>query len=410
MGWPIVKSNSHITTPVALSDFVPLGIVEQQKPDGSLALMDDPKWKSSNRIPFLWGFTADKAHSIILHGGVNVTFCRFMVSIDGQAWQTIPLNLPTYYKPDGAYGIPYPTVHSNPNAQYVAAIAYDEITRTWFVKIIRTRDGLTVIDVVGKAAGSPFWMGKPEGPYLIQGLGTEVKELDTWGGYADYANIELKYTDPGTGLQATFTGKMIMDREYHRSYIDNQPVTGHSFTAFSIHSPLIDAAFLHSVDPRTGGTTIPEVQLPCEKQARLNIIPTGQSYQWDDFTYTDTSNKQLIPDGMKISGVSPDLGDINLEATIQQSFGWTPTVGTWFNPVALHTWGRHFLRWNGTIGGHIVENAIGFGEFTRVYQPSIDDLPKIASALGLVILDASLIGYYIATHISLEDVKRVLRL
>lgn len=379
--WSVTESNSHITDPITLHDFVSLGVVEEQLPDGSLRCLDDPRWRSTNRLPFIWGLTADKKHSIIAHGGLPMS-CpvgrpgKCLISVDSGMWKQLNFRAPLYYDEAGTF-LGYPTVYTDPKGDYIGAIAYAENARTWFYKVVRRKDNVTILDVVAKAVNVPFWMGKPEGPYLVHGLYSNVKDVDCWGGWADYTNMQAILTDPRTGKQGEFMGKMLMDREYHRAYIKAPGVGPYSFAALSMHTREIDAAFLHSVNPITGMREIPEIGIKTEKQARLNHIPSGQSFAWDDYFYSD--NGELKPDNIRISGESPH-GPVDLRATVIKSYGFVPKKGSWWNRNLLRTWGRHFLRWNGNIGDFQIVNAIGFSEFTRtrVVEPTLGIVAPVA--------------------------------
>lgn len=357
------RSNTHITDPVTTFDFVPLGVSLIQHPDGSLRLPDDPTyWWASNFAPFGMGTTADEGHSIIYHCGLNVqSGSKYRVSIDGGEWIDRYFEGKIYYDETGSkFGTGFPTVYAE-SGDYFAYVAYDEDTRTWFYKL-NSPDGY--VNATAKARSVPFWMGKANGPYVVQGLYGTHEDLDLWGGYVDMANVTTESNFGG--VRRTYYGDMAMDREYHRQMVEGgDPGWKGCFSAMSLHSDEIDMAILQAVNPIDGSDNYEGI--PFEHQGRINFFTRGKDYAFNDFHFSDDEN--IPPQRLHVEG-SYEGGYVNLTAQTFKTFGWGPAKGVWWDADITRYWGRAFVLWNGemTLNGEVIriEDAFGFGEFTRV--------------------------------------------
>jgi len=362
----VVRSNTHIRSQITAFDFVPLGHGLIQNPDESLALSDEAPWYAQNFAPFGMG-ESDDGHTIIYHNALNVKASRcgahYWVSVDGSAWLKRSMESSVYYDKLGIkFDARFPTIYVEVD-EYFMYLSYDENTRTWHYKV-NSPDGY--INATAKAYSIPFWMGKPNGPYVVQGLYYNQEDVDLWGGYVDFCTVvtDSNFID---GVDRRYYGVMAMDREYHREH--SLPFEGGGwkgcFSAMSLHTDDVDFAVLQAVNPIDGSDNYEGI--PFEHQGRLNFASRGKDFTFNDFQYSD--NGEVPPNNFHLEGLY-DGGYVNLTATSFQTFSWEKGNPTWWNPD-LHTyWGRNFVLWNGeiTLDQETVRisDAFGFMEGTRV--------------------------------------------
>ncbi|RLG53545.1 MAG: hypothetical protein DRN95_09370, partial [Candidatus Hydrothermarchaeota archaeon] len=198
--FPVVPSNSHLTDPVALEDFVPFGVALEKLPDNRIVINREQGWTASNFVPF--GMCWDGENTLVFHSSVNIGGGHLRLMFNGERLYRF-LQGPSYYDETGRY-FPYPTVYTNPHNDFVNIIAYDEETRTWYHKILdlRVNPPREILFVKGRGRLAPLWIGKPRGPFVVHGV-AGVKDgwlmLDTWGGYLDFEEVlECRFHHPRT--------------------------------------------------------------------------------------------------------------------------------------------------------------------------------------------------------------------
>lgn len=374
--WQVTESNSWMRDPITVHDFVPLGVVIKERPDHSLVL-PGPKWRASNWVVFGKGTTPDGEHTITIHSSINIGGGTVRIIFDDQRIFHGLKGL--YYDAQGKY-FPYPTVHTNPNADYVNAIAYDEATRTWYYRLLdtRTSPSTVILDVVGKARSVPLWIGKPEGPYVIHGVYPNTQGVDCWGGYLDFGNMTATFTDPETNETYNFSGTVFNDREYHRACIGTPGGGPLSFTGLSLHKTegeVIDLLVLQAVNPLPEELKERYQFPPFEHFGRINFVTRGEDYTFDNYKYSDDGGLQ--PSKYYLVGEF-EGGTVNLTGEAFDFWGsggsetWHQVTGTWWDSDGKYTWGRSFIRWSGTITLHgetiKIEEVFGWREGTQ-FEP-----------------------------------------
>ncbi len=378
--WPITEEpNTYMTRNPAVEDFVPLGITYQLGEDGLLTYTPDSRWKQSCFILVAIGWTADGRHTLMYQGRLPFTgegAFKPRICVDGEYVRDVPrFGGGMYYCPNGTLGYPYPTVYVKGDNGYVETISYDERGRRWFhaIRPPRPSEDLLELEFVGQAIGVPFWMGPMEGPYIVHGAYSNVKDVDIWGGFWVSGTFEANLTLPGQGKMA-FRGYFIFDRAVHRVCYSRSasrvgPVRrpAGSVLAFSclaiFHEDFI-IMISHSDNPTP--TEFPKFQ----HQGRINLVSMGLSYVFNNFTLTDAGNP-LQPESFHLHGPFEN-GYVDLEGEVISYWppgGWHVNRGTWWDLRGRFTWGRAFIKWTGTleVGGEVINitDAIGVGEFTR---------------------------------------------
>jgi len=435
--FPVVKSNSWITDPVTLYDFVPFGVALIKLSDNRLTISRGEGWTASNFVQF--GMCTDGENILVFHSSVNIGGGNLRLMFNGKRIFR-KLSGPSYYDESGKY-FPYPTVHTNPSEDYVIAIAYDEETRTWYHKIVYTKTSppKEILYVKGKGRLSPLWVGKPEGPFVVHGI-AGVKQgklcLDTWGGYLDFEElVECRYHDLEAGKTYTFTsGFAFMDREYHRflpvgsvEIGEGKIVDGIEFDAMSFHKiegEEIEFIFILAKNP------LPEsirekIELPeFEHFGRINFVDRGESYRFDDFEFG--TDGRLQPLKYYLKGNFTDggriVGSVNLTAEAFAFWGYGGAENwkvhqVWWDPGGAAAWGRSFVKWSGTItiGKEVIEvrDVLGFGEFhrykSRYYSKLREDaLQKLSKVRVEVEYTSVTSGVYYLNR-SINDVINILK-
>lgn len=364
--WPLTECNAWIRDIPTTKDFVPLGIVYMETKDHILKTLPDPKWGLQCFIFGGGGKTEDGKHTLIFQGRapmVGVFKHRF--SLDGGDWIVLPdTRAPMYFDNEGRI-YTYPTVYNGGETQ--TSISYDEQGRRWIFKIENREKGI-ILEIEGKARGIPFWMGKAEGPYIIHGAVRNQKDFDTWGGFWECGTSKINLTILDKSY--TFFGNFVFDRAYHRGYYLSAGVTSPvAFSCMYIIDKDFNLMLSHSINPSPL-----EAPVPFEHQARMNyFLNREEDFKLDNFKYSD--NGGLQPSEFHIAGTF-EGGSVDLtgKANMFWPDKWEILVGTtWWDSGSKHTWGRAIIEWNGTIILHgetiKVENAFGWGEFTR-FEPS----------------------------------------
>jgi len=356
--WSLTESNSWIRDIPTLQDFVPLGVVHMETEDHILKNIPGKNWGLQCFIFVGEGKTEDGKHTLIFQERVPIVGgMQHRISLDGQ-WHLLPATRAPMYFDNEKRDFPYPTVYTLGETR--TYLSYDEQGRRWISRVEVPRKGI-ILEIEGKARGIPFWMGKPEGPYIIHGATWNKKDVDTWGGFWDVGIFEANLTIPNKSY--TFHGNFLFDRAYHRTYYLPGGAALADFTCMHIHNKDFDLMLSHSINPSPIQTPV-----PFQHQARLNFPSREEYFTFDEFEYSD--NGGLQPSEFHISGIY-EAGEVNLTG---KAYGFWPEkwkigIGAWWDKDGKHTWGRAFIKWNGTITlhGEIIEvdDALGIGEFTR---------------------------------------------
>jgi len=400
--WPITeKPNTYITKHPSVEDFIPIGVTYELDSNGLLRYTSDPAWKQSCFILVAIGWTKDGNHTLFYQGRLPFTSeggFRPRICIDGEYLQNLPIfKGGMYYRPNGVpeEGLPYPTVYVRSPSGYVEGLSYDVEGGRW-IHIIRPPSGVSKekslkLYLVGKALGVPFWMGPMEGPYIVHGAYSKVKDIDIWGGFWVSGTFEANLTAPGKGTY-TFYGHFIFDRAIHRIYYRGSasgtgPMRGPTggvlaFSCIIIFHEDFYIMIAHSDNPTPAD--FPKFQ----HQGRINFPHRNASFTFNEFTLESLGNP-LQPDGFKLYGPFEN-GYVNLTGHVVAYWppkGWYVITGTWWDPQAKHDWGRAFISWEGTIklGDETinVSNAMSVGEFTRVVSSSSQTKTASESNIGL---------------------------
>ena len=378
--WQITEEpNTYIVKIPSISDFVPIGVTYELHDDGLLTYTDDPCWKQSCFILVAIGWTEDGKHTLMYQGRLPFTSegsFRPRICIDGNYLTNVPVfGGGMYYSPNGILGCPYPTVYVRGSRGYIETLSYDVENQRW-IHIIKHEvdERKPKLEFVGKALGLPFWMGPMEGPYIVHGAYSKVKDIDIWGGFWVSGTFKANITLSG-GQRLSFRGFFLFDRAIHRIYYGASaskagtirgPTGG--VLAFScmviFHNDFI-IMISHSDNPTPAD--FPKFQ----HQGRINFISVGESYIFNNFTLTDLGPNPLQPSGFHLQGTF-EGGYVDLMGKVYAYWppkGWGVIKGTWWDLEGRHCWGRAFVKWNGTIklGDKVINvtNAVGIGEFTR---------------------------------------------
>ena len=376
--WPVVESNIHIDRVPRVEDFVPVGVTYELGERGLLSYTDDSMWKQSCFIIVAFGWSRD-GHTLFYQGRLPFTgegSFRPRICVDGEYLRGVPAFGGGMYYTNGTGELPYPTVYVRGRGGYIESISYDFRRQRWIHLIKRLGGGGGLeLSFVGYALGKPFWIGPMEGPYIVHGAYSRVKDIDIWGGFWVSGVFEANLTVGGRQLE--FRGHFLFDRAVHRVYYGEAsragPVRGATggvlaFSCMVIFHRDFYIMLSHSVNPTPAD--FPRFQ----HQGRVNFVRTGESYVLEEFTLRDLGSL-IQPSGFKLEARFK-AGYINLTGKVVAYWppgGWKPNKGTWWDPNAKHTWGRALVNWTGTVvlhGKAIKVTAVGIGEFTRVASSS----------------------------------------
>ncbi len=367
--WPLTASNIEIEDIPTVHDFIPIGTVHMISKNGVLTNLPDPKWGLQCFIFVGWGTSADSEHFLTFECRVPmVGWMRQRFSLDNEWYVLPPTKAPMYVDPHGdTFG--YPTVFTK--GYTITVLSYDEANRTWILSVSVPSKNIS-IKIIGRAQGVPFWMGKAEGPYIIHGVSSTTEDFDIWGGFWDVGKCTIQIHTPER--DGVFYGNFLLDRAYHRTYYTDKGLNRGALAYFSCmymhgdNDTCFDLMLSHSINPSPL-----QNPAPMQHQARINFPELNLSYALDNFTITDDGGLQ--PSEFNFTGSFKD-GEIHLHGDVIAYWPpqhWRVWHGLWWDRKGEHTWGRAFVRWNGTIklNDRIIDvkNAIGVGEFTR-YQES----------------------------------------
>jgi len=380
--WPLTSSNSNITDIPTLKDFVPLGIEFIKTQDNELK-WNGLKWRLSCFIfvgmgktmegkPFL--FQIRIPHPV--HGKTPDHFSD-MFFIDGEWRKFYVIVGPPYYDDGEIFG--FPTVYCygryREGGVCRASMSYNQAEREWVYRVVPIEGEGVSLEIRLKPRGVTYWMGRPEGPYIIHGAIFNKKDIDIWGGFWEIGECVGWIEKPGV-RKIEFTGHAIWDRAYHRVYYSDTALKAAGaplqFTCGYIYSDDFQLAIGYAENPSPIDPPV-----PFQHQGRLSFPVKGLSFRFDNYELKD--NGGLQPSRFYINGYY-DGGGVNLtgEVILFYPSVWKVGKGTWWDYNASRTWGRAFIRWRGTITlyGETIEvtDATGVFECTRykgvVYHPT----------------------------------------
>jgi len=356
--WPLTESNSNIRDIPTVHDFVPIGVVHMETENHILKNLPDRKWGLQCFIFVGEGKTSDGEHTLRFQGRAPIEgSMQHRIYLDGR-WYLLPETRAPMYFDDEKRIFSYPTVYTL--GETFTSISYDEEGRRWIFKIENPKHGI-ILEIEGKARGIPFWMGKPEGPYIIHGACLNKRDVDTWGGFWDLGTFEANLTIPGNNY--TFYGNFLFDRAYHRTYYLPGGAALADFSCMHIYNNDFDLALSHSINPSPIHTPV-----SFQHQARLNFPGRREDFTFDNFEFSDSGGLQ--PDKFYLTGTY-EGGEVNLTGIVYEFWpkNWRVGTGAWWDKNGKHTWGRAFMKWTGTITLHgetiNIDDALGVGEFTR---------------------------------------------
>ncbi|MGY4706649.1 hypothetical protein ACVNPS_02700 [Candidatus Bipolaricaulota sp. J31] len=346
------------------ADFVPLGPVFELAGEGSLRYIPGHDWVQSCFILVAVGKT-DDGKPFLFQGRLPFTGeGAFAPKVFlGGRWHVLPtFRGPLYYEASG----PITTVYEFDTARrFRQSLAYDEGERTWTYRIepLPGNTGLRFL-LKGKALGTPFWMGKFSGPYIIHGVYTGCEAFDTWAGFWDIGTFEAEVSAPGRGTIVA-RGHFLFNRATHRAYPQGAcRRRGHvvSFSCLYLFQEGLSIALSHSENPSPL-----EPPVPFQHQARINFPYEGKSFPLTGFRFGDDGGLQ--PAAFHLEGEFAE-GSLELDGEVLLFYPgrWGVSVGAWWAPEGKHVWGRAVIRWRGKViwnGREIPLDATGWGEFTR---------------------------------------------
>lgn len=381
--WRITeKPNTYITKIPSEKDLVPIGITYKIDNNGLVTYTSDPLWKQSCFILVAIGWTKDKKHELLYQGRLPFTTegkFRPRICIDGQYLKNVPIfGGGLYYSPNGISGYPYPTIYVRGSKEFLETLSYD-VENQRLIHVICDSKGKKFLEFIGQALGIPFWIGSMEGPYIVHGAYSKIKDIDIWGGFWISGTFKANLTIPGRKT-LSFKGFFLFDRAIHRVYYCTSAYqtgsvcgpTGSvlAFSCMGIFHPDFIIMISHSDNPTPAD--FPKFQ----HQGRINFISTGKSYVFNDFTLVSLGSNPLQPTGFHLYG-SFENGYIDLWGNVTSYWppkGWSIVKGTWWNSNGLYCWGRAFTKWVGVIkiGDKVINitDAVGIGEFTRYSSKS----------------------------------------
>jgi len=371
--WPLTSSNSGITDVPTLHDFVPLGTEFIKTQDGELK-WNGLKWRLSCFIFVGIGKTKEGESFLFqiriphpVHGQTPDHFAD-MFFIDGEWRKFYALIGPPYY--DDGEMFDFPTVYCygkyRDGKKCMASMSYNIDEREWIYKVVPLEGNEVNVEIKLKPRGVTYWMGKPEGPYIIHGAIFNKEDIDIWGGFWEIGEVTGWIEKPGV-KRIEFTGHAIWDRAYHRVYYSDTAVGAAGaplwFTCGYIYAKEFQLAIGYAENP---SPIKPPV--PFQHQGRLSFPSRGLSFRFDNYTLED--NGDLQPSRFYING-SYEGGEVRLVGDVALFYPtkWGVGRGTWWDYNANRTWGRAFINWRGTITLYNetidVNSATGVFENTR---------------------------------------------
>ena len=379
--WSLTDSNSYVTDVPTLKDFVPLGI-EFIKTENNELKWNGLKWRLSCFIMVGIGRTTQGNLFLFqlriphpVHGeGHNTNTDLFFINNKWHAFYT--LYSPIYF--DEGEKFEHPTVYcygkDRSGNEYIGSISYKEKDREWIYKVTPIKGNGVNVEIKVHPRGTTYWMGKPEGPYIIHGAIFNKEDIDAWGGFWEIGPCEGKIEKPGVG-KIEFTGNAIWDRAYHIVYYSDTAIGAAgaplTFTCGYIYANDFQLTIGCAENP---SPIVPPV--PFQHQGRLSFPGRNLSFRFDNYELSDSGGLQ--PTKFYING-SYEEGEVNLEGNVYLFYPkkWGVGKGTWWDLNASRTWGRAFIRWNGriTLYDEVIEvnDAVGVFECTR-YKGTIANI------------------------------------
>ena len=368
--WRITEEpNTYIERIPTVRDFVPLGITYTLGENNILRYIPGHPWQQSCFIFVAIGWSDDN-DTLYYQGRLPFRgMFKPRISINGKYLVNVPVfKGGMYYYENGTEGYPYPTVLVRGQRGYREIVSYNEKDQIWYHAIIPPDENGLRVEIRGEALGVPFWMGPQEGPYIIHGAYSGVKDVDAWGGFWVVGRFDGKVKVP-CGKGKVFHGYFLFDRATHIAYYaqySREPQKRGSVLEFSCLA-IFDENFIITLctSRNPTPTRFPKFQ----HQGRINII-FNESYVFNDFVLKSIGDK-LQPSGFELKG-NFECGNVDLKGRVIEYWppsGWKRVRGAWWDPSGQRTWGRAFIKWNGEIkfNGKTmrVEDAIEIGEFTR---------------------------------------------
>ncbi len=165
--WSLTETNSWIDDTPSVREFIPIGIVHMETKNHILVNLPDSKWGLQCFIFVGEGETKDGKHKLMFQCRAPITgFMQQRIYLDDK-WYYLPPTKAPMCLDDEKRIYPYPTVYTLGDT--ISSISYDEKNRRWIFQVKVPSKGIN-IEILGQAQGVPFWMGKPEGPYIIHGV------------------------------------------------------------------------------------------------------------------------------------------------------------------------------------------------------------------------------------------------
>ncbi|RLI91101.1 MAG: hypothetical protein DRO95_04990 [Candidatus Altiarchaeales archaeon] len=385
--WPLTGSNSHITDVPTLQDFVPLGVEFVETPEHELE-WNGPAWRLSCFI-FVGIGTTEEGDTIIfqlrlphpVHPGQSSDRFSDKFFINGEWHSSYTLFSPTYYDEGEIFG--YPTVYTfgvyRSGDSCIASMSYNESEREWIYRVVPLEGSGDSIEIEIYPRGTTYWMGKPEGPYIIHGAIFNREDIDIWGGFWEIGPCVGRIARPGVG-EWEFTGHAIWDRAYHRVYYSDSAIGAAGaplwFTCGYIYNDDFQLAIGYAQNPSPLNPPV-----PFQHQGRLSIfVDDTMSFRFDNYELSD--NGGLQPSEFHIHGTY-EKGEVDLHGEVFLFYPahWGVYGGVWWDSTAKRTWGRAFIRWTGriTVDDDTIEvtDASGVFENTRYErEQGVEELPR----------------------------------
>ncbi len=273
---------------------------------------------------------------------------------------------PLYYRNGSNYVEVY---EYDLSGRYVETLKYYPANRTW-VHVIAERGGRTILRVVARGEGIPMWLGEWGKTFLVHGAYPKAKGFDLWAGFWDVGPMNATISVGGRTIRVT--GYLIVDRASHRAFpIQGSEVGNAGGAPLAFSCMVIRQGSLTIMITNTSNPSPANPPASPEHQIRINVPSLNFSAATTNFTLRD--NGGLQPSTFTLVAWFKG-GYLNLtgKAVIYWPSRWPTGAGTWWRGDSGFSWGRAFIRWEGTVLIHGITlrvNTLGMGEFTR-YSPT----------------------------------------